>query len=414
MCCFSRPVPHVSSTRIFARGLEDGRQALVYEMSVEVLEDLAMVLPLPVPARSPEDAVELVDLSGYPTFFADLGSAFPAVMMPARQSFGLAAPPAPAPLKVQDVGDFEASFVPTLADFSRLDPRFRLPDAVWSSIPQVANDGFAVFKLKPKAERRSKTQTIHPMAMRFPRRDVRAIYFPTLHVHDGTFAPSAAFDHTLYCQPTELLAHLFGWGASHAPLGTRVDAARARGLVDGAAYGFQLGVLGELANEDVWLREPDDVTVADLTGAGRTFLARVSVGRGFGAPLPAGDFGGDHLRRERAWRETSRLHAGKLARGIRAGLLQLEQSRGAELGLGDFSWQLPSYFMNGPQLWSGTSYLDGSPAPQGGGRGRIQLTPFTDKVEPQTITLAFTKVPDQRGIQVIEAELRRILDASIQ
>jgi hypothetical protein len=34
-------------------------------------------------------------------------------------------------LEVIQVGDFEASFVPTVKDFSRLDERFRLPSAVW-------------------------------------------------------------------------------------------------------------------------------------------------------------------------------------------------------------------------------------------------------------------------------------------
>ena len=49
MCCFSRPVPYVSGTKIFARATEDDRQALVYSMSVAAAEELAMILPLPVP-----------------------------------------------------------------------------------------------------------------------------------------------------------------------------------------------------------------------------------------------------------------------------------------------------------------------------------------------------------------------------
>jgi hypothetical protein len=412
MCCFSRPVPHVSATKIFARALDGSRQALVYQMQVTIPEDLAMVLPLPVPARSPEDAVEFVDLSGYPTFFDDLAAAFPPLLM-AAQSFGFGPPgvaPAPAPLKVHDVGDFEASFVPSLADFSRLDPRFRLPDGVWDRVPRVADYGFAVFKLKPKAARAS--QTIHPMALTFPRRDPRSLYFPTLHVHDGTLASSAHFDHTLYCQPSEILAHLFAWRPSNEPLGRRVDAERARGLVDGAAYGFQLGALGDLENDDVWLMEPEGVSVADLRPTGRCFLGHVRVGRGFGAPPAALDV--PLVRRERVWRETSRTKVGALCRGVRAGLAALEQTRADELGLGDFSWSLPPYFMNGPQLWHGTSYLDGRPAGEGGGGpGRLTLEPFTDKVEPQSVTLGFRSMPDKPKLAMIEAELRRILDASI-
>jgi hypothetical protein len=96
MCCFSQPVPHVSATSIFARVLPDGRQALAYEMSVEVPEDLAMVLPLPVPLDAGDDAVTFVDLSGYPEFFTRLSSAFP-VLSFAPQARGVAfgAPPPP-------------------------------------------------------------------------------------------------------------------------------------------------------------------------------------------------------------------------------------------------------------------------------------------------------------------------------
>ena len=34
-------------------------------------------------------------------------------------------------LQVHEVGDYEASYVPTLADFHRLDPRFRMADEIW-------------------------------------------------------------------------------------------------------------------------------------------------------------------------------------------------------------------------------------------------------------------------------------------
>jgi len=51
-------------------------------------------------------------------------------------------------LKVEQVGSFEASFVPTLADFQRLDPRFRLPDTVWQQLGRYAKYGFAIFQLK--------------------------------------------------------------------------------------------------------------------------------------------------------------------------------------------------------------------------------------------------------------------------
>src|SRR5438552_13076314 len=75
MCCFSGPVNEVHGTRIFARGTGD-RQILVYSMSVAFRQEVAMILPLPVPLRPTEDAVRFIDLSDYPTFFADMGRGF--------------------------------------------------------------------------------------------------------------------------------------------------------------------------------------------------------------------------------------------------------------------------------------------------------------------------------------------------
>lgn len=43
----------------------------------------------------------------------------------------------------------------------------------------VSNDGFAVLKL------RAGNLHAHPMAFSFPRRTDRALFFPTLHIHDG-------------------------------------------------------------------------------------------------------------------------------------------------------------------------------------------------------------------------------------
>ena len=51
MCCFSCRVTSVSSTKIFAR-CEGDRQFLVYEMSLNALSEVAMILPLPVAAGS--------------------------------------------------------------------------------------------------------------------------------------------------------------------------------------------------------------------------------------------------------------------------------------------------------------------------------------------------------------------------
>src|SRR5678816_3478262 len=195
MCMFSRNVRFVGGTKIFAKR-SGARQSLAYAMSVEMDEALAMVLPLPVPPSPPEDAVEFVDLKGYPKLFDDLANAFPVAAVAGAYSQSLSRePPVKRALVVHDVGDFVASFVPTRKDFARLDARFRLDDGVFDRLPQYADWGFAVFQLKASKNR----QDVHPMAFSFPSRE-DGIFFPTVHVHHGQVEPEANFDHMLYCQ----------------------------------------------------------------------------------------------------------------------------------------------------------------------------------------------------------------------
>ena len=102
-------------------------------------------------------------------------------------------------LEVQQVGDFIASFVPTMADFGRLDKQFRVPQQSWDKIPKYHDYGFAVFQLQ---NLRGKP---HPMAFKFRSRlhtgDGSAeLFFPTVHIHDGEVHAREHFDHTLYLQ----------------------------------------------------------------------------------------------------------------------------------------------------------------------------------------------------------------------
>jgi hypothetical protein len=246
-------VSHVSATKIFARASEDGRQLLAYSMNVSVVEDVAMVLPLPVPEGSAEDAVRFVDLSGYPNFLKDVSKAFPRIVL-SQAKGGLASRMASPPtLKVHKVGKFEASFVPTRGDFQRLDARFRLPDTAWAALGRYQDWGFCVFKLRPRKglfARFRRLQTIHPMAFEFPRRDPEVLFFPTLHVHDGEVQSIAHFDHDLYCQLEPELARLARWERSEEPIDRHVDVARSRGLVEGGAHAYRSNLLGPMANID--------------------------------------------------------------------------------------------------------------------------------------------------------------------
>ena len=239
MCCFSQQV-EVSQTQIFARMGARGRQMLAYQMQFESLGAVAMVLPLPTPPRSSEDAVRFISLEAYPDLFDDLFRIF---HPPSRAGGAMKSTMAFA-LAVHVVGDFIASFVPSLADFSRLDARFRMPAGTLDKIPELADWGFAVFQLHA-TKGASKP---HPMAFEFPSRDETRLFFPTLHVHDGALHADAEFDHTLYAQGVDQLRT---FTTSQHELGP-IIAQRSGGVLDGKAKISRRAMSGTLPNKDTW------------------------------------------------------------------------------------------------------------------------------------------------------------------
>lgn len=252
MCCFSRPVISVSATNIFAREAPEGGQYLAYSMTLSAAEDLAMILPLPVPPGALEDAITFIDLSGYPAFFSDLAKGFPEPVAVGR---GPIPRSNPAPLAVVEVGSFEASFVPTVDDFERLDPRFRLPVVMWSRLGGYGSFGFAVFKLKAGNKR------IHPMAFVFPRADASKLFFPTVHIHDGDIHAEADFDHALFCQRAERPANGLPtsvapdrtWSRSAEPARVFARPARSQGLIEGDAHCLRRRIKGRAPNRDIYV-----------------------------------------------------------------------------------------------------------------------------------------------------------------
>lgn len=406
MCCFSRAVAFVGKTQIFARHLDEGMQALVYAMQIETHEETAMVLPLPVPPSTDEGAVTFIDLSLYPQFFADLGNAFPSSFLGfAPQARG--APRAESQLlRVVEVGSFVASFVPTPSDFARLDPRFRLPPSFFRALPRYEDHGFAVFCLKPGASRRE----IHPMALRFPRRDPSALFFPTVHMHDGTVPAEAHFDHTLTCQPSPLLARLLtspvpiGWAGSSGPLGSFVDGKRDGGITAPDAHAFRLTMFGSQPNDDTWLREPAGLTLADLSHTDSVFAWELRALHGFAGDLPN--------EPQRTWQHTSRTKLVPLARALTPVLRDLVERLGKQIRFAPFSVATRPHFLNGNQLWSGNSYLDGSPIVSRG-PGFVLFAPFTQKVEPQKVWLGFAELPGPAEIAFIQRELSAALDRAL-
>lgn len=247
MCCFSGNVTFVTGTRIFARMTESGRQGLVYQMQFGAKEDLAIILPLPVALGADEKALQFIDLSGYPDFFKDLRKGFPADPRP-RAIGGPVAAAAGGTLEVVKVGSYDASFVPAIKNFERLDARFRLPADTWNAIPLYADYGFAVFKL------RAGNHEVHPMAFTFPTRQAQQLFFPTVHIHDGKVHAEEEFHHALYCQVNQLGAlPLRIWQESADPAArfTKPDAAAK--LIDPNGHVYRRRLVGKLKNEDIIL-----------------------------------------------------------------------------------------------------------------------------------------------------------------
>ncbi len=249
MCCFSREVQSVSNTNIFARSSKEGRQFLVYSMSLSSKEELAMILPIPTPSGSPDDALKFIDLQEYSDFFKDMLAGFPVPLPPAPAGRPkVAALKTDKKLAVVEVGSFEASFVPSIRDFSRLDERFRLPDGTWDHLPLYREYGFAVFKLK-KGE-----QKVHPMSFEFPRANPKKLFFPTVHIHDGQVHAKASFDHTLYCQVTEMeSAQVMQWRESPNPASQFMKIDKTKAIVTAGRHCYQRIIRGMQKNEDTWV-----------------------------------------------------------------------------------------------------------------------------------------------------------------
>lgn len=262
MCCFTvatpvgliarlfqRPV-RVSATNILARMIAPGRQGLGYAMNLETKEEVAMVLPLPVAPGSGEDSVTFVDLSKDPNMFSQLAALFE-VMQPVAAKGGMSRSlGAPRRLVVHAVGSFIASFVPTRADFARLDPRFRMPEVLFDAVPHYGDYGFGVFQLAPGKV------TVHPMALTFPTRAPDKLFFPTVHVHDGRFHPKAKFDHALYYQTPRCtkVGDLMPFATFEGDgLGWDAPSRDYAGLVIPQQAILRRTLRGKLANADTWI-----------------------------------------------------------------------------------------------------------------------------------------------------------------
>jgi hypothetical protein len=245
----------VSDTRIFAR-VRGSHQVLVYEMTYAAGNDLAMVLPIPVITGCPENAVRFINLEDCLAFFDQLDSGFPrddefegAAID--HLSLGADVEETVRILEVHDVGAYEASFVPTPADFGRLDERFRLPVDIWLELNEYRDYGFAVFKLRPTGRAH-----VHPMAFEFPTRFPQRLFFPTLHLHDRRLQKTAAFDHMLYCQTSHRMQwHMHGWEYTPDAASHFIRCEDAKPLFDPELPCWRKRMRGLYPNADCWIGE---------------------------------------------------------------------------------------------------------------------------------------------------------------
>ena len=255
MCIFTQPVISVNNTQIFARSSGTGTQFLAYQMSYESSDQNAMILPLPIKRPSNDKSLKFIDLKDYDEFFDELADGFPFHSPP---SIGCSAPFDPASrhdLEVFEVGNYIASFVPTIPDFDRLDSKFKLPHEIWQTISGYNEFGFAVFQLAAGSLKP------HPMAFEFHSANAD-LFFPTIHIHDGEIHESEEFDHVLYMQHAGLDSRVYGYRNSHvADKSTGLirskyvasqfcDVDKSAGLVDGNLLLHRKIVRGNLPNTD--------------------------------------------------------------------------------------------------------------------------------------------------------------------
>ncbi|WP_008316539.1 hypothetical protein [Leptolyngbya sp. PCC 6406] len=245
MCIIVPSVPLVEGTKIFARRSADSKQFLVYSMGYKASQDVAMILPLPVGSHDEYMTIRFIPLDGYKDFFDHIEMGFPDLTKNVCRS-------ASGSLTVYEVGDYDASFIPTLNDFDRLDPQFKLSRQVWDLLPEYQDYGFAVFKLRESTKNLKKP---HPIAFEFVTRLPDKLFFPTVHIHDGKVHEEASFDHHLYYQGDDFANALTLTKTFHSKkiASKFIHIKQTMGIVDGQQRCHAVVMSGKFPNQDTVL-----------------------------------------------------------------------------------------------------------------------------------------------------------------
>jgi len=104
------------------------------------------------------------------------------------------------------------------------------------------------------AEQRSSVK-VHPMAFEFVTKEPSALFFPTVHIHDGLVHPREAFDHALFFQTRRQITGAPARIAKSQDVARRfVDIERAQSVAVGDALCYKMGLHGERKNQDTFVR----------------------------------------------------------------------------------------------------------------------------------------------------------------
>lgn len=226
----------------------------------------AMILPVP------GSHVEFVNLEGYPNFFKDMDKLFP--QMQTKSVFRGISRSLGATLEIVEVGNYIASFVPTMDDWDRIDPVFRLNNNCWAELPDYSDFGFVVFQLKTETELVS--TKFHPMAYTYSSGvdETKSLFFPTTHVHDGKVELQSNYDHKLYFQISDNFHEIpkgggLRWEISEIMPSGRMDIPETKGLVSPAFPICRCEVKGKRNNADYIVMGGETVTSLHIDVRGK-------------------------------------------------------------------------------------------------------------------------------------------------
>jgi hypothetical protein len=161
-------------------------------------------------------------------------------------------------------------------------------------------------------------------------------------------------------------------------------------------------LLGTRPNRDVELTPPDFGDVARLIHRGDVFELRIRARAAYAEEVVD--------ERSVAWRDSARRHLPVLCEQLPARLTRSLSSRAADWGLSAYDPSAPEYTAQQGRLSSSELMrIDGIPIAPTTGPLRVRYEVPSERIEPQSITVAFASVPSAARVLEIEHELARTL-----